>query len=57
VADTNRAKVKTIDLFDPETEEVVSFQDAFGDTAPFAEKEVIGFTKNSEGHLAFLTKT
>ena len=50
-------KVKSIDLFDPMTESVSSFQATFGEEAPFVESEVICFTKNEQGHLAFLTNS
>ncbi len=48
-------RAKSIDLFDPKTEKVVSFREAFGASAPFREKDAVAFAKNSQGHLVFLT--
>jgi len=50
-------RVKHIDIFDPETEAVISFEEAFSGHAPFRDKDVIAFARNSRGHLAFLTAT
>ena len=49
--------VITIDLFDPVTQLVQSFKEVFGPTARFDQSDIICFTKNKQGHLAFLTKS
>ncbi len=48
--------VKYIDLFDPETQAVQSFEEKFGKTAVFTPHEVVNFTKNEAGHLVFITR-
>ncbi|MCB9316941.1 MAG: response regulator [Lewinellaceae bacterium] len=52
-----QGEVITIDLFDPVTHLVQSFKEAFGETARFDQSDIICFTKNKQGHLAFLTKS
>lgn len=52
-----KSEVITIDIFDPVTHQLQSFNEAFGKTAKFDQSEVICFTKNTQGHLAFLTKS
>ncbi|MEM9544373.1 MAG: ATP-binding protein [Bacteroidota bacterium] len=51
----NDHTVRTIDLFDPYTQEVMPLKDAF-DAVPFNDNEVLSFGNNASGHLAFLTK-
>ncbi|MEO1259067.1 MAG: ATP-binding protein [Bacteroidota bacterium] len=45
----------SIDLFDPLTEKVIAFEEAFGGAAPFAAKDILSFNKNKLGHLVFVT--
>lgn len=45
----------SIDLFDPMTEKVTSFEEAFGEAAPFAPKDILSFNRNKSGHLVFVT--
>ena len=48
--------IKSIDIFDPKTEKVESFEEAFGNQAPFSQEDVLSFNRNDEGHLVFLTR-
>ena len=43
-----------ITIFDPITEQGRPFEDVFGDTAPFAAKNVRSFCQNEAGHFLFL---
>ncbi len=45
-----------IDIFDPITEEVQTFEDYFKDKIPFQSTDFHSFTKKANGDLVFLTK-
>ena len=56
--DTDGYHVKSIrrlDIFDPITETVQSFEKFFGNEAPFSPKNVRSFAQNEKGHFVFLT--
>ena len=48
-------EIRTVDIFDPRRERSVSFEDFFADQLPFALVDVLAFTNNGSGSLAFLT--
>ncbi len=52
----NSHDVVSIDLLDPITLEIQSFEEKFGQTASFSPDEVINFTKNEWGQFAFFSK-
>jgi len=45
----------SIDLFNPLTEEVLSFEEKFGNNLPFDFKDISSFTASEEGRIAFVT--
>ena len=45
-----------IDIFDPVTQTANSFENTFGQLAPFAVREVLCFGQNEEGALLFVTE-
>jgi signal transduction histidine kinase/DNA-binding response OmpR family regulator len=51
----NDKSVESIDLFDPVTYEVRSFEDTFGPEPLFTAAEVMCFGQNEAGHLVFIT--
>lgn len=48
-------QVKSIDIFDPRTEEVVPFAEYFGDGTPFQLKDIRSLTSLSDRSLVFFT--
>lgn len=49
-------EVRTIDIFNPISEQVVSFEEKFGKNLPFALADINSFCASDEGRLAFVTK-
>ncbi len=49
-------EVRTIDIFNPVTEQVVSFEEKFKTKLPFAPTDINSFCASDEGRLAFVTK-
>lgn len=49
-------EVRTIDIFNPVTEQVVSFEEKFRKNLPFDPADVNSFSASDEGLLAFVTK-
>ncbi len=45
----------SIDLFNPVTEEVISFEERFGANLPFDFKDITSFTSSEDGKIAFVT--
>ena len=46
----------TIDLFNPVTGEVISFEEKFGNSLPFDYRNISSFTASENGQIAFVTK-
>lgn len=46
----------SIDCFNPITEEVLSFEDKFGEAPPFEFKNILSFASAKDGRLAMVTK-
>ncbi|MBK8565545.1 MAG: hypothetical protein IPN76_19915 [Saprospiraceae bacterium] len=49
-------EVRTIDIFNPVTEQVVSFEEKFKAKLPFAPTDINSFCASDKGQLAFVTK-
>ena len=49
-------EVRTIDIFNPITEQLFSFEKKFGKKLPFAPSDINSFCASDEGRLAFVTK-
>lgn len=48
-------EVKTIDVFDPATHKAISFDEEFGEEAPFTPSEVLHMHQNERNELVFFT--
>lgn len=48
--------ILSIDLFNPITEEVITFEDKFGESLPFTIKDINGFIASPAGSLAIVTE-
>jgi len=49
-------EVSTIDIFNPVTEQLFSFEEKFGKNLPFALADINSFCASDEGRLVFVTK-
>jgi len=49
-------EIGSIDIFDPVTEKVESFEKSFGGEAPFEPNDLLGICQNTAGRLVMLTK-
>lgn len=51
-----RRRARSIDLFDPVIEKALSFEDYFGNEAPFTADQILCFGQHPSGSLAFLVE-
>lgn len=49
-------EVKSIDIFDPKTEKIESFSEAFNNQVPFSEKDIVCFNRDNAGNLIFISR-